>query len=229
MTTIGILGDVSVGKTSILRNFIRYVQKDKISKIEGGKSCTILLADFSGEATIEKELGITDKETKTIHPNRVNFKENKTGFNHTIFAPGGDRERAVVKMGIITISRIVKQVIAVFSFDQPLKDQFEFYDSVRHFPKDVFVCLNKYDLLKQENLKDLIEQIKIEEWKKKIIMYFKKRGIIVREFFYTCSEENEEFLEFNDNAARMILLIATDNIETASMVKNLRAETEISN
>lgn len=205
MVNLGLLGDVSTGKTSILRLFVRYINKGEIEKLKGGKKCTVVKTDFSGEATIPKGGG-TEKETKTIHPNRVVFRETESKRAHTIFAPGGDRERAVVKMGIITISRIATQIIAVFSCDKELAPQFEFFNDVRFFPEKIFVCINKFDLLEGNKEK------KIEEMKKKITTFFKERKIGVIEFFITCGEIIDGFADvetYNNAVAEMILNITT--------------------
>ena len=95
MVNIGLLGDISVGKTSILRLFVKYLNKGDIEHVDGGKKCTIVKTDFSGEATLpggDKENKLNEKETKTIHPNRVVFREDESNKAHTIFAPGGDRK-----------------------------------------------------------------------------------------------------------------------------------------
>ena len=135
MTNIGFLGAVNVGKTSLLRLFVDHCQNN---------NCTVIKSDFSGESTAyDQDIPIT---TKTIHPNRVYFSDKET-HNHTLFAPGGDKERAVVRMGIITISRIAKQVVAVFALNENLQEQLEFFSSVRHVPREIYVCLNKFDLV----------------------------------------------------------------------------------
>jgi len=211
MVNIGLLGDVSVGKTSILRLFVLYLKKGDIEKVEGGVKCSVVKADFSGEATVpqgEKEDVLNQKETKTIHPNRVVFREDKTNKAHTIFAPGGDRQRAVVKMGIITISRIATQIIAVFSLDRDLDPQFEFFNDVRFFPEKIFVCINKVDLIEGDR------ETKIEEMKKQIQDFFEARKIAISEFFLTCGEIVEDFDDiekFNNRVAEMILEITTKN------------------
>lgn len=202
---IGLLGDISVGKTSILRMFVKYLNKGKIENVEGGKKCTVVKTDFSGEATIPKGGG-TEKETKTIHPNRVVFREDNSQKAHTIFAPGGDRKRAVVKMGIITISRIATQVIAVFSLDRDLKTQFDFFNDVRFFPDKIYVCVNKIDLLEGNR------EEKLEDIKSQISDFFGKKKIKVLDTFITCGENIEGFAdvdEFNDHVAEMILKITT--------------------
>ncbi|MFX1355348.1 MAG: hypothetical protein ACFFGP_15450, partial [Promethearchaeota archaeon] len=190
MVNIGLLGDVSVGKTSILRLFVRYLNRGDIEKVEGGLKATVVKTDFSGEATVprgNKADTLDEKETKTIHPNRVVFREDASGKAHTIFAPGGDRSRAVVKMGIITISRIATQIIAVFSLDRDLDSQFEFFNDVRFFPEKIYVCINKIDLLEGDKEKE------IEKLKKKINDFFNKRKIIVQDIFITCGETVDNF------------------------------------
>lgn len=209
MVNIGLLGDVSVGKTSILRLFVRYLKKGDIEKVEGGVKCSVVKADFSGEATVpggDKEDALDEKETKTIHPNRIVFREDSTNKAHTIFAPGGDRKRAVVKMGIITISRIATQIIAVFSLDRDLPTQFDFFNDVRFFPDTIYVCINKVDLVKGDKDK------KVENLSNQIKQFFEKRKITVNEVFVTCGETVENFTEiekYNNHVAEMILEITT--------------------
>lgn len=207
MVNIGLLGDVSVGKTSILRLFVRYLKKGDIEKVEGGVKCSVVKADFSGEATVpggDKEDALDEKETKTIHPNRIVFREDSTNKAHTIFAPGGDRKRAVVKMGIITISRIATQIIAVFSLDRDLPTQFDFFNDVRFFPDTIYVCINKFDLVEGDKDK------KVENVTNQIKQFFEKRKITVTEVFVTCGETVENFTEvekYNNHVAEMILEI----------------------
>ncbi|MFW9998551.1 MAG: hypothetical protein ACFE9Q_01440 [Candidatus Hodarchaeota archaeon] len=209
MVNIGLLGDVSVGKTSILRLFVRYLKKGDIEKVKGGIKCSVVKADFSGEATVpggEKEDALNEKETKTIHPNRIVFREDESNKAHTIFAPGGDRARAVVKMGIITISRIATQIIAVFSLDRDLPNQFEFFNDVRFFPDKIYVCINKIDLVEGDKEK------KLNEVKKQIKDFFEARKIAINETFITCGETIEGFEDvetYNNQVAEMILEITT--------------------
>jgi len=209
MVNIGLLGDVSVGKTSILRLFVRYLKKGNIEKVKGGKKCSVVKADFSGEATVpggEKEDALNEKETKTIHPNRIVFREDITNRAHTIFAPGGDRARAVVKMGIITISRIATQIIAVFSLDRDLTTQFEFFNDVRFFPDKIYICINKIDLVEGDKEK------KLNEVKVQINDFFEKRKIAINDTFITCGETIEGFEDveiYNNQVAEMILEITT--------------------
>ncbi|MHA1620132.1 MAG: hypothetical protein ACTSVZ_12715 [Promethearchaeota archaeon] len=206
MANIGLLGAVSVGKTTILRLFVKYLKTNKITSVRGGKECKVVKTDFSGEAVLDPETGV--KETKTIHPNRVVFREVDTHKNHTLFAPGGDRGRAVVRMGVITISRIAKQIIAVFSCDRPISDQFQFFRDVRFFPGQIYVCFNKYDLIPTDQREATVEKMKEE-----IIDFFLKRKISIKEFHTVCAEtEDVVGMEvYNDRAAEMILKIATES------------------
>ncbi|MBY8987319.1 MAG: hypothetical protein KGD61_02605 [Candidatus Lokiarchaeota archaeon] len=210
MVNIGLLGDISSGKTSILRLFVRYLKVGDIENVEGGKKCTVVKTDFSGEATVPggaKEDSLNQKETKTIHPNRVVFREDDSGRAHTIFAPGGDRQRAVVKMGIITISRIATQIIAVISLDRELERQFEFFNDVRFFPDKIYVCINKIDLLEGD------KDEKLEEVKNKIATFFNRRKISIIDYFITCGEIVKDFAEveeYNNNVAEMMLSITVN-------------------
>jgi hypothetical protein len=213
MVNIGLLGDISVGKTSILRLFVRYLNKGEIESVEGGKKCTVVKTDFSGEATIpggEKEDKLNQKETKTIHPNRVVFREDDTNKAHTIFGPGGDSGRAVVKMGIITISRIATQIIAVFSCDRELETQFEFFNDIRFFPDQIYACINKVDLIEGNKTQ---KQKNLEDMKKKIEAFFKTKKIRINDIFITCGETVEGFEDievYNNQVAEMILKITTE-------------------
>ncbi len=211
MVNVGLLGDISVGKTSLLRLFVKYLNKGDIENVEGGKKCTVIKTDFSGEATVpggKKEDALNEKETKTIHPNRVVFREDDTKKAHTLFAPGGDRERAVVKMGIITISRIATQIIAIFSLDRDVEAQFGFFNDVRFFPDKIYVAINKYDLLEGNAAAKEKELVAI---RKKIDDFFTGRKIAIQDVFVTCGESIEGQKEMNDHAAEMILSITTQN------------------
>jgi GTPase SAR1 family protein len=206
MTIIGLMGAMNCGKTSVLKMFVDYVENKKISKIKGGMDCIIEKQDFGGESEIAVPEG-EEEYSKTITPNKVVFIESKSNTSHTLFAPGGDKDRAVIRMGIITISRIARQIVGLFALDQDLKDQFELYDLIRYMPKEIAVCLNKYDLLEgsENEKKEMVEKTKNE-----IEAYFKKRRVLVKEFFQTCAIDKPEFKEYNDNTARMILHLAQD-------------------
>lgn len=190
------------------------MKKGDIEKVEGGVKCSVVKADFSGEATVpggEKEDALNQKETKTIHPNRIVFREDADNRAHTIFAPGGDRKRSVVRMGIITISRISTVVIAVFSLDRDLETQLEFFNDVRFFPERVHVCLNKIDLLENFREKEL------ESFKKKITDFFNFRKVEVEDFYITCGETVEGFEDvekYNNRVPEMILRIVTQKLES---------------
>ncbi|MHA1728665.1 MAG: hypothetical protein ACTSWY_08015 [Promethearchaeota archaeon] len=208
MVNIGVLGAVSAGKTSLLRLFVKYNannSNNRIADIEGGNTCRLIKTDFTGESTLQIDKEKEKKSSKTIHPNRVYFRINN--INHTLFAPGGDRERAVVRMGIITISRIAKQIIVLFSLDRSLSEQFEFFNSIRYFPKEIYACYNKIDLLNVDDRNYFTEDLK-----NRVTDYFSRRKVRIRNFFFTCAEiADERYKEYNDNAADMILKIATDH------------------
>lgn len=209
MVILGLMGAMNTGKTSVLQMFVDYVEKEKIGKIKGGIECLIEKQDFKGESELQLPDG-EEEYTKTITPNKVVFTETKSGKSHTLFAPGGDRDRAVIRMGIITISRIARQMVGLFAMDQPLKDQFKLYDLIRYIPnKRIYVCLNKYDLLTGTPEERAAQ---IEEKKKKIQEYFQKRHIDVKGFFQTCAIDKEDYRQYNDNTARMILDLALQRV-----------------
>jgi hypothetical protein len=200
MAIVGLMGAMNVGKTAVLKLFIDYIEKQKIGKMKDGIPCTIEVADFKGESSIEVNEDAEEGYTKTITPNKVVFTEDKSKASHTLFAPGGDRDRAVVRMGIITISRIAKQVVAMFAADQNVKEQFKLFDLIRYLPKSVYVCINKMDLLPEKERDKIVEKMKTE-----INAYFEKRHVEVAGVFFTCAIDKPEFPEYNDNTARMIL------------------------
>ena len=205
MVNLGLLGAVSVGKTTLLRLFVSYINKQKLEKLENGRKCVIVKTDFSGEATLPQEAS-EKKETKTIHPNRVVFRDETENKAHTIFAPGGDKQRAVVKMGIITISRISSHIVVIFAMDRSIEEQFQFFQDVRFFPKKIYVSLNKCDLMKGTAPQ---KEKTINKWKEQIGDFFAKRKIEIAGFFQTVGENLEGMEEYNDNAAAMILKIIT--------------------
>jgi GTPase SAR1 family protein len=204
MVNVGILGDVSVGKTTILRLFVKYVEEKSLQSKFQTEDASIVKADFSGEATLPSKDDV--KETKTIHPNRVVFRIGDK--MHTLFAPGGDN-RPLVRMGITTVSRIARLIVAVFDLSRDLESQFDFYSAVRFIPKTIIVALNKADLLGKNMNK------KIDEYKDKIAEYFQeKRQIKVEGFYVTVAEANPEFEDSNDECARLILdCIKNESVE----------------
>lgn len=203
MVNVGLMGDISAGKTSLLRMFMKYLNLGKLKDIEDGEY-TIIKTDFAGESKIPegvKENKLNEKATKTIQPNRVVFKDKTNGKAHTILAPGGDRKRSVVRMGIVTVSRIASQIVAVFTMDRSLDEQFEFFRDLRYFPEEIYVCINKIDLVDGD-------QDKIKKATKRIEEFFEDSDIKVLDTFYTCAEEIESFDQtetYNDNTAKMML------------------------
>ena len=116
MVNIGLLGDVNAPKTELLRMLVRYINIGRLEQIKGGIKCSVVKTDFSGEPTTapESRQNCEIPGSMTVHPNRVVFREMESGKNHSLFSPGGDKVRAVIKMGIITISRIATRILAVF-------------------------------------------------------------------------------------------------------------------
>jgi len=199
MTNIGLMGALNVGKTAILKMFVDYVENGKICKKKGSMECYIEKIDFKGES----EFGVKDGEnlSKTILSNKVVFTYTKTGGSHTLFAPGGARDHAVIRMGIITISRIAKEIVGLFAVDQSLIEQFKLYDLIRYMPKKINIILTNLDKI-PENGQDK----KLEDIQNTIFRYFNRRRIIISGFYYVYFDTNNpKFLDYNNEAIRMIL------------------------
>ena len=197
MTYIGIIGSVSVGKTSFVRLFMNYLQGNKTQTLEGGVKCSLVSTDFSGESILDPLSGV--KETKTIHPNRLVFQEDDTKQNHTLFAPGGDQV-VLVKMGVITISKISKEIIALFACNEDLDKQLKFFNDVHFFPNEIFVALNKYDLIQAED-----KEAYVEDMKRKIEAFFGSRKKKVVDYIVTVADTLDGWEKYNNNAAKLIL------------------------
>ncbi|TFF86314.1 MAG: hypothetical protein EU551_01830 [Promethearchaeota archaeon] len=194
MVNIGILGDLSVGKTSILRLFVQFIEQNMLEEKFNLAPVKIVRTDFSGEATLNNK--DTSKQTKTIHPNRVVFQiGNKM---HTLFAPGGD-DRPLVRMGIITIFRISHIIIAVFDLSRDLENQIIFYDRIKFNSKSIYVVLNKADLVTDLNKK-------VNEYTKNIEEYFiEKRKINIKDISVIVAEALLGFEDLNANCASIII------------------------
>ena len=174
MTNIGLMGALNVGKTAILKMFVDYVENGKICKKKGSMECYIEKIDFKGESEFEVKDG--EIFSKTILSNKVVFTYTKTGKSHTLFAPGGARDHAVIRMGIITISRIAREIIGLFAVDQSLNDQFKLYDLIRYMPKRINIILTNLNKIPEYGRDKNLEDIKF-----KIENYFKNRRIIVNQ------------------------------------------------
>ncbi|MGV9173650.1 MAG: GTPase domain-containing protein [Promethearchaeia archaeon] len=208
MTNVGLLGSISAGKTSLLRIFMKYLNLGKLKDLGDGEY-SIIKTEFGGESKIpegDKENKLNEKATKTIQPNRVVFRDKRNGKAHTLLAPGGDMNRSVVRMGIVTVARIASRIVAVFTMDRNLEEQFEFFRDLRYFPEKIFICINKIDLVDGD-------QEKIDQATEHIKEFFEESEIEVVDTFYTCAEEIKSFDQtetYNDNAAKMMLDITVN-------------------
>ncbi len=105
MTIIGLMGAMNVGKVGILKMFVDFVETHDCGiKIES--------TYYKGESDNK---GKVDDFPK-FDPNRVVFSPEKSGgSSHKIIAVGGNRDSAFDRRGIITLSRIARQIVGVFS------------------------------------------------------------------------------------------------------------------
>ncbi|MHA1896471.1 MAG: GTP-binding protein [Promethearchaeota archaeon] len=232
MVNIGVIGPIDAGKTTLLKLFVEFIQ-DKSMPTSNPKAedIDLITIDFSGEVGGDKEPDVegeginSEKATATIAPNRIVFKSKTYGKNHSIFAPGGDKTRPVIRMGIITISRISNRLIVVIPFDRSLQETIEFLDFIRYYPKKTYICFNKVDLLERNEFSaeeySSIGGI-IEEWKQKIHKYFEKRRVEISDYYIICARNfkkegikfNEDIMvkieEYNLNAINMLLEIVDE-------------------
>ena len=148
MVNIAILGESLEGIA-----FIKFVTR-YICQYDVGFNFFKYQVTYKQVSTEERSL---ENERKTINPTRLIFREKSSNKAHTIFAPGGDRSRAVVKKSIIALARISKFVIVFFSLNKPLKEQFEFFEDVRFFPNEVYVWLLEREKL-DVNRKEIMEE-----------------------------------------------------------------------
>ncbi|MHA1474749.1 MAG: hypothetical protein ACTSPA_13315 [Promethearchaeota archaeon] len=200
MANIGLMGALNVGKTAILKMFVDYVENGKICSI---MECYIEKKEFKGESEYEVKDG--DNFSKTILPNKVVFTYKKTGGSHTLFAPGGARDHAVIRMGIITISRIAREIVGLFAVDQSLNNQFKLYDLIRYMPKRINIILTNLNKIPEYGRDKNLEDIKY-----KIENYFNNRRIKVNQIQSVyLNTDNPGLLDKNYEAMRMILKISS--------------------
>jgi small GTP-binding protein len=193
---LGLLGANDVGKVEVLKMLVAFLGSQHNEMFEA----EILKADFAGEAILDPESGV--RETRTVHPNRIRLRWLKNNNLLTIFAPGGDRGRAVVKMGVITISRMAKEIVCLFDISRPLKPQLAFFSDVRDFPKRVDVLWTRCE---QPGTK--LPQV-LAKSRAEVEGAFKTRGItIARWGCINFGEDERAALTRTDNldAIRMVL------------------------
>ncbi len=187
MVNICLLGAVGVGKVEILHLFMDYIKSGLMIEINPDFNCTIIKADIF-------------EETKTDYPSRVLIKDKGTNKSHTIFAPGGDIERTVIKMGITTISRICREIIAVFDLTQKLNLQLNFFTFVPVFQSSIYICFTKINHLAQ-NLRDKV----ISECEATIKDFFDKQHITINRFYAVSDENDIQFRPNNDALMKSLL------------------------
>ncbi len=191
--TVSLLGPANIGRTNILRIFIRMLE-------EGNINGTLGKTDFFGETT----LAPGGRETKTIHPNRVTFYD-ENHQTYTILAPGGETDRPVVKIGAITSSRLAKSIVAVFDLTKDLKPQLEYFVKLKIYVKHLWVCLSKFDLVSPG---DQVGRIKT--YSEQVREFFSQRGVQVKNIAWAGEAANADYEEQNLAVAQLILEAARD-------------------
>ncbi len=191
--TVSLLGSASIGRTNILRIFIRMVEGGNIAG-------TLVKTDFFGETT----LAPGGRETKTIHPNKVTFQD-ENHQTYTLLAPGGETDRPVVKMGAITSSRLAKSIVAVFDLTKDLKPQFEYFIKLKIYVKHLWICLSKFDLISPGD-----QESRIKSYSQQITEFFKQRGVEVKKIAWAGEASDPNYEEQNTDVAQLILDAARD-------------------
>ncbi len=186
--TVSLLGSASIGRTNILRIFIRMVEEGKING-------TLVKTNFFGETT----LAPGGRETKTIHPNKVTF-EDENHQAYTILAPGGEINRSVVKIGAIASSRLAKSMVAVFDLTKDLKPQLTYFTKLKIYVKHLWICLSKFDLVSPGDRED-----RIKTYSQQIREFFAQQGIEVKNIAWAGEAANPDFEEQNIAVAQLIL------------------------
>ncbi len=204
MAVICLLGEQGVGKTSLLQSTIQYLSDDKP---DYRTNYYVHKEDFSGEANTLGENKEVISST-TIHPNRVIIKDYNSNKMHQIFSVGGRYKTTVVKMSIITISKLSDHIIFVFSPGINLETQFEYFDNVKLLPKELYVCINKMDLFNGHENGD-----EFKDFKKNIEDYLTQKTLSVKEFFFTYSNFKTNLLDlqlYRENTIKMFLKIISN-------------------
>ena len=201
MVVICLLGDHGVGKTSLLQSTIHYLSDDMQ---QYWNKYVVHKEDFSGEA-IRRGVNNEIISSTTLHPNRVIIGEYDSNRIHHIYSVGGHYSAIIVKMSIITISKLSDHIIFVVSPDVPLESQFEYFEHLPFTPKELYVCINKMDLFENNgNLNDS------KTFENKIDEYLKEKTVRIKEFFHTCGHietAHPDLITCRENGIHMFINI----------------------
>ncbi len=166
MVKIGILGDTSTDKVYVLRSLVKLLNLSSFK-------FNIIRVQFNDEENLNSANN-NEEEISRIYPNRIIFQEVERKMTHTIFAPIGDVHGVIIKMEIITISRIASHIIALFTLKNDIEEQFEVYKYSRFLPDNIHILID----LKGVNNRERINQIE-----QKIVEFFTGKKIKVRSLF----------------------------------------------
>jgi len=190
---VGLLGDAGGDNAhspllNILRVFVRYVEEGRVAELEPNLSCTIVKIDFTGG-------GMRDR----ICLNQVVFRDENTLENHALYAHCG-LERAEIKMGIITISRIARRIVVFFDLTRDLAPQLKLFRDLRFFPKSIAAYLTQFDLLDPARAAETVRT-----YQETIEVFFAKKGISVSACYPACTGPGEEYSAYNDAVVNLLL------------------------
>jgi len=148
MVNIGLLGPENVGKRTFLRLFANYLINDEIERGVNDSEFNLVKIDIDNDSP---QITRIHKSYKKISPNRVIFQERESSRAHTIFTPSKYSRIETLKMSFLTICRISNLIIPIFSFDQDIEVQLEFFKETRYFPEGIYICFNKCNLFEEDN------------------------------------------------------------------------------
>ncbi len=189
MVNVGLFGVIKAGHEEILDLFVKYYEAGRLTQIDPVLNCKIKKVVFP--------------EDDDHFPRRVLFRDEIEHKDHGLFVPRGDFTNSVDKMGIITVSRIARKVIAVFDMTKDLKYQFKFFQSLKLYPRSFTVCLSRVEQFDSEHREEIIGS-----FKSNITQFFNSRRIRIDKFFPVIVElqhPDSEFRQYNDAAVKMIL------------------------
>ena len=176
MASIGILGNMNCGKTSVFAYFMDHLK-------------------LTGEKILTGAPGGPEKyATETVDFLRFTSK----GFLHTLYGTGGHK-RPITNYYRKFVLRNADQFLCIFDLSEPLEPQLDFFEDFVIPTRQISILLNKYDIASASfaNFQDKIQSFFKNE-KKKLI-----KDILPTVAINYGNES--EFKEYNKNCISILL------------------------